>query len=91
MAEALSFILAEYTVPPDIPVIYITDSDNTRTLQRNLKFHDQFTHRKLIRYVKQGIDYPIANHLELLTSDGMQTHEMSLHNIDIYKKGERLC
>jgi hypothetical protein len=33
MAEALGFIIGEYTVPPDLPIIYITDSNNAWTLQ----------------------------------------------------------
>jgi hypothetical protein len=36
-AEALGFIIGEYTIPSDLPVIYITDSNNARTLQRNVK------------------------------------------------------
>jgi len=33
MAEALGFIIGDYTIPHNMPVIYITDSDNARTLQ----------------------------------------------------------
>jgi len=36
MAESLGFIIGEYTIPSDLPVIYITDSNNARTLQRNI-------------------------------------------------------
>jgi hypothetical protein len=36
MAKTIGFILGDYTVPPNIPVIYITDSNNARTLQRDL-------------------------------------------------------
>jgi hypothetical protein len=32
MAETVGFIIGEYTVPPDIPILYITDSNNARTL-----------------------------------------------------------
>ena len=46
MAEALGFIIGEYTVPSDLPVIYITDSNNARTLQRNIKSKKEFTHRQ---------------------------------------------
>ena len=33
MTESLGFIIGEYTIPPDLPTIYITDSNNARTLQ----------------------------------------------------------
>jgi len=33
MAEALGFIIGDYTIPHNMPVMYITDSDNARTLQ----------------------------------------------------------
>jgi hypothetical protein len=35
MAESIRFILGDYTIPAHIPVIYITDSNNARTLQRH--------------------------------------------------------
>jgi hypothetical protein len=31
MAESLGFIIGEYTIPGNFPVIYITDSNNART------------------------------------------------------------
>jgi len=34
MAESLGFIIGEYIIPPDLPIIYITDSNNARTLQK---------------------------------------------------------
>jgi hypothetical protein len=37
MAEAMGFIIGEYTIPSDMPIIYIADSNNARILQRNLK------------------------------------------------------
>jgi len=40
----------------DLPVIYITDSTKARALQRNVKNKNKFTHRQMIRHVKQGID-----------------------------------
>jgi hypothetical protein len=46
MAEAIGFILGEYTIPADLPIIYITDSNNARTLQRNIVNLKKFTHRK---------------------------------------------
>jgi hypothetical protein len=54
MAETLGFIIVEYTIPLDMPIIYITDSNNARTLQQNIRFKDKFTHCKMIRQVKQG-------------------------------------
>jgi len=68
MAEAIGFIIGEYTIPSDLPVLYITDSNKARTLQQNIKFCDKITHHKQIRCIKQGIDYSIANHLEFLIS-----------------------
>jgi len=67
MAESIGFILGAYTVPVNIPVIFITDSNNARTLQRNLTCLHTYTHRKQIRCIKQGIESSIANHLEYLT------------------------
>jgi hypothetical protein len=60
MAKAIGFIIGEYAIPSDLPIIYITDSNNARTLQRNIKNQDMFTHQKMIRNVKQGIDHSIA-------------------------------
>jgi hypothetical protein len=54
MAETLGFIIVEYTIPLDMPIIYITDSNNARTLQQNIRFKDKLTHCKMIRQVKQG-------------------------------------
>jgi hypothetical protein len=72
MAETLGFIFGEYTLPSHLPAIYITDSNNARTLQRNIKNIEDFTHRKKIRKIKQGINYSIANHLEYLTKNGLK-------------------
>jgi len=68
MTESLGFIIGEYTIPPDLPIIYITDSNNARTLQKKVYNSDDLTHQKKVRKLKQGIDYSIANHLEYLTS-----------------------
>jgi hypothetical protein len=67
MAEAIGFIIGEYTIPLELPIIYITDSNNARTLQWNIKIIDEFTNRKKVSCVKQGIEYPIAKHLQYLT------------------------
>lgn len=56
VAEALGFIIGKYTIPMDLPVIYITDSTKARALQRNVKNKNKFTHQQMIRHVKQGID-----------------------------------
>jgi hypothetical protein len=63
MAKALGFIIGKYTIPVDQPIIYITDSNNARTLQQNISNGDKFTHQKMFRNVKQGIDHSITNHL----------------------------
>jgi hypothetical protein len=68
VVESLGFIIGEYTVPAKLPIIYITDSNNARTLQRRIKNCDGIMHQIKVRKVKQGIEYSIANHLELLTS-----------------------
>ena len=48
MAETMGFIIGEYTIPADVPVMYITDSNNARTLQCNLKNINDLTHHKVI-------------------------------------------
>ncbi len=90
MAEALGFIIGEYSIPSDLPIIYITDSNNARTLQQNLKNGDKFTHRKMIRCIKQGIDHSIANHLEYLISKWPRMEQLSAHTIEMYKRGEAI-
>jgi hypothetical protein len=72
MAEALGFIIGEYTIPAEIPVIYVTDSNNARSLQKRIRNSDTYTDQKIVRSIKQGIDYSIANHLEYLTSQWLQ-------------------
>ena len=91
MAEAFGFILGDYTIPPDIPVIYITDSNNARTLQRNIYKKSSLTHRQLVRKVKQGIDQAIANHLDFLTSQWPPEETLNAQTLDMYKRGEELC
>jgi hypothetical protein len=91
MAESMGFLLGEYTIPPGLPIIYITDSNNARTLQRNIKNSANFTHQQMIRHVKQGIDSSIANHLEYLTSKWPKWDDLSGHTKEMYKRGEALC
>ena len=87
----MGFILGEYTIPSDLPIIYITDSNNARTLQRNVTDPGAFTHRKMIRNVKQGIDHAIANHLEYLTSKWPRMDQQSKHTRELYQRGEAIC
>ncbi|MFN9980825.1 MAG: hypothetical protein ACK53Y_12950, partial [bacterium] len=91
MAEAVGFILGEYTIPSDLPIIYITDSNNARTLQRRVKNKDDFTHRHMVQYVKQGIDSSIANHLEYLTSKWPKEDQLSAYTRRLYSRGEQAC
>jgi len=91
MAETLGFIIGEYSIPSDLPIIFITNSNNARTLQRNLKNNDSFTHRKLIRQVKQGIEHSIANHLEHLTKNWPKIEQLYPYTLELYKKGEEIC
>jgi hypothetical protein len=91
MAEAFGFIIGEYTIPSDLPIIYVTDSNNARILQRNLKNKESFTHRQLIRCIKQGIDQAIANHMDILTTKWPSKETLSNYALDMYKKGEEIC
>ncbi len=91
MAETFGFIIGEYSIPTDMPIIYITDSNNARTLQRNIKQGEQYTHRYMIRHIKQGIDHAIANHLEYLTSLWPQEENLDPYILELYKKGEDIC
>jgi len=91
MAETIGFILGDYTIPPDFPVIYITDSNNARTLQRNLASLEQYTHRKQVRDIKQGIDSSIANHLDHLTQKWPKIEQLSEYHQRLYQRGERVC
>jgi hypothetical protein len=74
-----------------MPIIYIIDLDNARTLQGNISKKAQFTHRHLIRKIKQGIDCSIANHLEFLTSQWPHEEDLSAHTLNKYRRGEELC
>jgi hypothetical protein len=89
ISESLGFILGAYTVPPNIPVLYVTDSNNARTLQRNVTNLQLFTHRKIVRKVKQSINASIANHLEYLSAQrgviGDNSFEHMLLNNEIEK------
>jgi len=55
MAESLAFIIGEYTFPSGIPIINITDSNNARTLQRNIKSLDDFTHTKFDKSKRHSV------------------------------------
>ena len=91
MAESIGLILGEYTIPSNLPVIYILDSNNARTLQRKICHLDDYTHRQKIRNIKQGIDASIANHLEYLTSRWPRQDQLSQHTKDMYTRGEAIC
>jgi hypothetical protein len=91
MAEAIGFILGEYTIPSDLPIIYITDSNNARVLQRRIKNEEDLTHRNMVRCVKQGINYSIANHLEYLMSQWPNEDQLSEYTKNLYRKGEEVC
>jgi len=91
MAETMGFIIGEYTVPETLPIIYVTDSNNARTLQRNLKNGKDFTHRKMTRSIKQGIDQAIANHLEYLTLLWPSRERICRQTPETYERGERIC
>ena len=71
-----------------MPIIYITDSNNARTLQQNVRFKNKFTHRKMIRQVKQGINHAMANHLEYLTDKWPREEQLTRYTLELYKRGE---
>jgi hypothetical protein len=91
MAETLGFILGEYTKPTHLPILYITDSNNARSLQRRVKCKQDFTHRQLVCTVKQSIDHSIANHLDFLTSRWPSEDQLSEHTKKLYARGEEIC
>jgi hypothetical protein len=91
MAEAIGFIIGEYTIPADLPIIYINDSNKARSLQKRMKNVGDFTHRKMVRQIKQGIDYSITYHLEHLTEKWLHEEQLSANNIRRYKRGEAMC
>ena len=91
MAESLGFVIGTYTISQDVPILYITDSNNARTLQRNVKNQKDFTHRKPIRCIKQGIDHSIANHLEYLTSQWLWEDQVDENMQRLYRNGEETC
>jgi hypothetical protein len=91
MAEAIGFIIGEYTIPPNLPIMYITDSDNTRTLQWNIYNRNEMTHRSSIRKIKQGIDSAIAGYLEYLTSLWSRSDLLNVQHREIYIRGEEIC
>jgi hypothetical protein len=81
----------DYTIPSDWPIISITDSNNVRTLQKKIRNPEDLTHRKMIRRMKQGIDYSMANHLEFLTSKWPTEDNLDEFKKRLYKKGEEVC
>jgi hypothetical protein len=91
MTEAVGFIIAAYTIPQNLPTIFVTDSNNARTLQRNIKNINQFTHWKKVRHIKQGIDYSIANHMEYLTRKWPKTKQLDDQCQRLYESGKVKC
>jgi hypothetical protein len=91
MAEVLGLILGEYMIPSEMPVIFITDSENARTLQRNIRNKSQHTHRAYIQRVKQGIDTALANHLEHLIAQWPREDRLNSFMWDTYERGEQIC
>jgi len=55
MAESIGFLLGEYMIPSDYPIIYVTDSNNARSLQCNLTNMHNYTHRYNARHVNKGL------------------------------------
>jgi len=37
MAETLGFIIGENTIPAELPVIYVTDSNNARSIKKKVE------------------------------------------------------
>jgi hypothetical protein len=44
MAKSLGFIIGEYIIAENLPIVYITDSYNARTLQKQVRHLNDFTH-----------------------------------------------
>ena len=82
----MGFVIGAHTIPPKTPILYVTDSNTARALQRNIINIHQFTHRKKVRKVKQGIDYALANQLEYLSQQRMNIEENS-HEAFLYTNG----
>jgi hypothetical protein len=91
MTEVLGFIIGESTIPPNLPIIYITDSNNARVLQRNIFHKNNLTHRTMTRKAKQGIEYSLANHLEHLTSLWMGLEYLDNQDKECYLRGKNSC
>jgi hypothetical protein len=91
MAESIGFLLGEYMIPSDYPIIYVTDSNNARSLQCNLTNMHNYTHRYNVRHVKQGIDYAIANHFEYLTKRWPRKDQLSPYAMQMYEHAIELC
>jgi hypothetical protein len=45
----------------------------------------------MVRCMKQGIDYSIANHLEYLTSKWPNEEQLSEYTKNLYRRGEEMC
>jgi len=71
--------------------VFLTDSNNACTLQQNARFKNKFTHRKMIRQVKQGINHAMANHLEYLTDKWPREEQLTRYTLELYKRGEEIC
>jgi hypothetical protein len=91
MAEVLGFIFGKYTIPPNSPIICITDSKNARALQCNILHKNNLTHRTMIQKIKQGLDYSLANHLEHLTYLWMGLEYLDNQDQECYLRGKNIC
>ena len=91
MAESLGILMSEYSLPSATPAMYITDSQNARSLHYNLNKGQDLTNCSLIRKVLQGIHQPIANQLSYALSQRYKEEDLcyEMHNRLI--KGQQTC
>jgi hypothetical protein len=91
IAEAYGFLLAEYTIPINCPVIYITDSQNARGMHYNIIHRDSLTHRQRIRQLGQGISQSLVNHFEHLIQQRPAIEEFDEETVGRIEKGRIAC
>jgi hypothetical protein len=91
LAESIGFILGAYTAPLGLPILHVTDSANARTLQRNVRHMNDFTLRKQMRTIIQGINSAVANHLEYLTAQWPDQHQDGSFEKQLYDQGLAWC
>ncbi len=91
MAESLGILLSEYSLPIASPAMYITDSQNARSLHYNLNKGQDLTNCFLNRKVLQGIHQPIANQLSYALSQRYKEEDLCYEMYNRLIKGQQTC